>query len=102
MKERPNAPENKLVMEGRDLDAKGRPLKDEAFHRKGMGTTPEQELVDAQAVEDSIDDLRERQAEDLAKISKTLGRRSYEDLLALYPDNPRVAKWKKRADELKG
>lgn len=101
MNEQPKKPTRPPVMEGRDLAHDGTPMKDETFHRKGMNTDAEGEKLDAEAVERSIDDLREAQAEELAKISPEIGRKSYEGLLALYPNNPRCAKWKKRLEELK-
>ncbi len=100
MKEQPKKLDHPPVMEGRDLAPDGTPLKDEAFHRIGMKTNAKAEQEDAAFVELHLDDLREAQAEELARISNKLGRKSYEDLLALHPNSPRFEQWKKRMEEL--
>jgi hypothetical protein len=88
-------------MEGGDLAPDGTVLGDEAFHRIGMGTDADAERDDAEFIALHLDALREEQAERFAKLSRNLGRESYEGLLALHPNSPRVEYWRRRAEELK-
>lgn len=88
-------------MIGRQVDADGRDHGDVLFFQRDMNFTEKTETQEMVVMRSEEVDHAIVQVESIAERDCNIGATAYDHLINLYPDDPRVAEWRRRLEELK-
>ncbi|MBI5654215.1 hypothetical protein HZC53_00970 [Candidatus Uhrbacteria bacterium] len=94
-------PKEMTSKEGCSMTKEGVITGDKHFHEVSMGTTPEIEQQDLDAISTETVSLAECQIRGLAKSDLEAAIRGFKALILRYPDHPNTASWREEIERLK-